>query len=152
MRGYFEIGVYHAKTPINVGTLWRSAYQLGAAGIFVVGRRYHKQSSDTLNTTVHLPLREFSVFENFYETLPKGAQLIAVELGGTPLATFPHPHQAVYLLGAEDHGLPPQVLNRCHQLVSIESVRTESYNVAVAGSLVMYHRYLQHNTEGRGVR
>lgn len=39
-RGYFEIGVYHPKTPMNVGTLWRSAYQLGAAGGSIV--MYHR--------------------------------------------------------------------------------------------------------------
>ena len=50
------------------------------------------------------------------------------------------PQQAVYLLGAEDNGLPPRVLEKCHRLVSLPSVRTNSYNVAVAGSLVMYDR------------
>jgi hypothetical protein len=27
---YFEIGIYHSKKANNVGTLWRSALQLGA--------------------------------------------------------------------------------------------------------------------------
>lgn len=31
MRGFFEIGIYRGKTPSNVGTLWRSASQMGAA-------------------------------------------------------------------------------------------------------------------------
>jgi tRNA(Leu) C34 or U34 (ribose-2'-O)-methylase TrmL len=44
---YFEIGIYHPKTRNNVGTLWRSAYQLGASGLFTIGRRYERQSSDT---------------------------------------------------------------------------------------------------------
>lgn len=49
MRGYFEIGIYNNKTPSNLGTLWRSAYQLGAAGIFVIGQRYPKQASDYIS-------------------------------------------------------------------------------------------------------
>ncbi|MFK5282415.1 TrmH family RNA methyltransferase, partial [Lacticaseibacillus paracasei] len=48
-----------------------------------------------------------------------------------------------YLLGAEDHGLPDVVIQRCHRLVSLESVRTPSFNVAVAGSLVMYDRLIK---------
>ncbi len=36
---YFEIGIFHPKTKENIGTLWRSAYQLGAAGIFTIGKR-----------------------------------------------------------------------------------------------------------------
>jgi len=35
--GYFEIGILHPRNSANVGTLWRSAYQLGASGIFIIG-------------------------------------------------------------------------------------------------------------------
>lgn len=145
-RGFFEIGVYRSKTPANVGTLWRSAYQMGAAGIFTVGKRYPMQASDTLKTHRHIPCREFSDFDVFLDSLPYSCPIVAVEMGGKPLADFKHPEQAVYLLGAEDHGIPPQVLARCHHVVSLPSVRTQSYNVAVAGSLVMFDR--QNKREG----
>lgn len=139
-RGFFEIGIYHPKTEINMGTLWRSAFQLGAAGIFTVGRRYERQSSDTLKAWRHIPLRHYANMEALWESLPNDAPVVAVEEGGTPLRQFEHPQRAVYLLGAEDHGLPPAVIERCHRHVSIESVAYSSFNVAVAGSLVMYHR------------
>lgn len=142
MRGYFEIGIYHTKTASNVGTLWRSAYQLGAAGIFTVGKRYQRQASDTVKTCHHIPLREFIDIETFLENRPKGARIIGVEIGGEPLKHFHHPEQAIYLLGAEDTGLPSSVIKRCNSVVAIEAIRIESYNVAVAGSLIMYHRYL----------
>lgn len=51
-----------------------------------------------------------------------------------------HPRQAIYLLGAEDHGLPPDVLARCNSVVSLEAVCRPSYNVAVAGSIILYDR------------
>ena len=57
-----------------------------------------------------------------------------------PLAQFQHPAQAVYLLGAESSGLPPAVLAQCNCLIYLEAVRHASYNVAVTGSIVMYHR------------
>ncbi len=47
--GYAAIGVYKGKTEHNIGTLWRSAYILGAAYIFTVEKRYKKQTSDVLN-------------------------------------------------------------------------------------------------------
>ena len=140
MRGFFEIGIYHPKSPCNVGTLWRSAYQLGAAGIFTVGQRFPKQSSDTPKTYRHVPLRTFTTLDDLIEGLPYDCPLVGVEMGGSELREFKHPERAVYLLGAEDHGLPPSVLARCHRIVSLQAVRTESYNVAVAGSLVMYDR------------
>lgn len=140
MRGYFEIGIFHTKTGANVGTLWRSAYQLGAAGIFTIGKRYQKQSSDTLKTYRHVPLREHADCEAMIAALPYGCQLVAVEMGGESLPRFQHPERACYLLGAEDHGLPPSILARCQHVVSLPALRTESYNVAVAGSLVMFDR------------
>lgn len=142
-RGFFEIGIYRPKTEQNVGTLWRSAYQLGAAGIFTIGRRYRRQASDTVQANRHIPLRHYETIEEFHEARPYNTPLICVEFGGKPLSTFRHPEQATYLLGAEDFGLPKNVLEICQHLISIETVRTESFNVSVAGSIVMYHRLCQ---------
>jgi tRNA G18 (ribose-2'-O)-methylase SpoU len=139
-RGFFEVGIYRGKTPANVGTLWRSAYQMGAAGIFTVGRRYPPQCSDTVQAWRHIPCREFADFDTLIDGLPQSCPIVAVEMGGRPLSRFVHPERAVYLLGAEDNGIPPAILARCHHVVSLPACRTESYNVAVAGSLVMFDR------------
>jgi len=140
MRGFYEIGIYHTKTGYNVGTLWRSALQLGASGVFTIGRRYKQQASDTYKTTRHLPLRHYVDMESFRQHRPHDALLVGVEIDGVPLSQFKHPKCAVYLLGAEDHGLPMAVKDYCDTIVSIEAVGIASYNVAVAGSIMMYHR------------
>lgn len=150
MRGYFEIGIVNGKSPMNLGTLWRSAYQLGAAGIFTIGKRYSRESSDTYQSWRHIPLRCYQDFEEFFRTAPFSAPVIGVEMGGTPLQEFSHPTRAIYLLGAEDHGLPQTTLEFCHQHVSLPSVRVESYNVAVAGALVMYDRLIKQSRELQG--
>ena len=137
---YFEIGIYNTKTETNVGTLWRTAYQLGASGIFTIGKRYRHQRSDTPKSPRQIPLRHFENFECFDLHRPSGAVLVGVEMGGTKLKNFAHPKQAIYLLGAEDYGLPKKILNECNCLVSLEAIRLASYNVAVAGSLVIYDR------------
>lgn len=139
-RGYFEIGIFNSKTPHNLGTLWRSAFQLGASGIFTIGHRYSKQASDTVKAWRHIPLRQFANFEEFNAARPHNCPLVGVEMGGRPLGQFTHPERAIYLLGAEDTGLPAHILSKCQHVISIESLRTESFNVAVAGSLVMYSR------------
>lgn len=139
-RGYFEAGIYGGKSPLNVGTLWRSAFQMGAAGIFTIGRRYPQQASDTVKAYRHVPLREFATLEAFLAAQPRACPIVAVEMGGRALEGFVHPERAMYLLGAEDHGIPPGVLERCQHVVSLPAIRIESYNVAVAGSLVMYDR------------
>ena len=146
MRGFFEVGIYHAKTRENIGTLWRTAYQLGAAGVFTVGARYRPQSSDTLKVPRHIPLRHFADMDALHAALPSSAPLVGVEMGGQSLGGFVHPQRAIYLLGAEDHGLPPDVIARCHAVVSLESIRAASYNVAVAGALVLYDRLFSGKT------
>lgn len=141
-RGYFGIGVYHPKTEVNIGTLWRSAYLFGAAFVFTVGRRYEKRASDTPKTPRHIPLLHYTDIEDLHAHLPHGAPLVGVELdaGARALPGYVHPERAVYLLGAEDHGLPERVLDKCHSLVTIPTVRPQSLNVAVAGSIVLYDR------------
>lgn len=139
-RGYFEIGILNGKTIENAGTLWRSAFQFGAAGIFTIGKRYKTQASDTLKTWKHVPMREHTSFEHFLRSQPYSCPIVAIEMGGTPLPEFEHPERAIYLLGAEDHGIPAAILAQCQHIVSIPSVRTNSFNVATAGALVMYDR------------
>lgn len=138
--GYFGIGIYQAKRFENVGVLWRGAYQLGASFIFTIGKRYRRQASDTTATWAHIPLYTYMGFDDFFEALPYGCRLVGVEADGTPLPDFQHPERAVYLLGAEDGGLPKYVMARCNQLVTIPALRYDSYNVAQAGTIVMYDR------------
>lgn len=139
-RGYFSIGIIGSKNELNVGTLWRSASNFGANSIFTVGRRYPDQASDTLKTWRHIPLYEYPDSETFFTAIPKGCIPIGVELDARakPLANFTHPERAIYVLGAEDNGIPKRVLERLPYIVSIPS--EDCLNVAVAGSIVMYDR------------
>ena len=139
-RGYFGIGIERSKTPINVGTLWRSAGILGASFIYTIGRRYPKQASDTIKSWRHIPYWNFETLDDLYEHLPYDCQLVGVELDerAKPLARFRHPERACYLLGAEDHGLTNEAMERCHSLVVLPG--DYSLNVATAGSIVLYDR------------
>jgi tRNA G18 (ribose-2'-O)-methylase SpoU len=133
-------GVVGIKTEANLGTLWRSAWQLGAAYIFTVGARFEKQGSDTYQTWTRVPCFEHRDWAGFCSASPYSAPWVAVEMGGVPLEEFEHPDRAVYLLGSEDTGLPESVVRACALHVSLPSIRSPSYNVAVAGSILMYDR------------
>lgn len=143
-RGFYAIGVYRPKTEANIGTLWRTASLYGASMIFTIGRRYTHQSSDTPKTWRHTPLLHFTDVDDLVEHLPYSAPLIGIELDerAEMLGGFAHPERAVYLLGAEDDGLPPGVLLRCHKVVQIEAAEPQSMNVATAGAVVAYHRHM----------
>ncbi|PWH81960.1 rRNA methyltransferase [Algibacter marinivivus] len=139
---FFGIGIQNGKTPENLGVLWRSAQNLGASFIFTIGNRYAKQACDTHDAVKAMPYFHYETFENFLNNIPKGARIVGVELTdkAEPLETFHHPRRCVYLLGAEDHGLSKQAIDKSHFLVKFNSKL--SLNVSVAGSIVLYDRGL----------
>jgi tRNA G18 (ribose-2'-O)-methylase SpoU len=139
-RGYFGIGIYHPKTPVNMGTLWRSAQNFDASFMFTIGQRYQKQASDTTKAFRHIPLYNYKTFADFNRNRPYGCPLIAIEQSKNSISIkgFVHPERAIYLLGAEDHGIPPAILKKMQQTVHIDTPMC--LNVAVAGSIVMFDR------------
>ena len=139
-RGYFGIGIFHGKNEENIGTLWRSANILGADFIFTIGKRYSKQCTDTMNTPKHIPLWHFDDWDDMFHHVPYNCPVVAIELDdrSVPLETFVHPERCIYLLGAEDHGLPSEILDRCWATVQLLGDRC--MNVSTAGSIVMYDR------------
>lgn len=138
-KGYYGVGIFEGKESTNMGTLWRSAMNFGADYIFTIGARYSKQRTDTTKTWRHVPLFHFKDWEDFMAHLPKDSDLVFIEQadGAVSLEKFAHPKQAIYILGAEDHGIPEDLM-RGHRKVEIESPMC--LNVAVAGSIVMYDR------------
>ena len=146
-RGYFGIGIYNPKFSINVGTLYRSAFVFGASLIFTLGTRIPTQSSDTYNSYKHIPYYKYLNLEDLKQHLPYDCPLIGIEIsnGAETLSKFSHPHRAIYLLGSEDNGLPNKVLLQCHRILQIPSKLPLCLNVATAGSIVMYDRYIKRN-------
>lgn len=144
-RGYFGVGIYGCKTAANIGTLWRSAHLYGAAFVFTVGARYARQASDTPATPRHTPLWHFADVDDLHAHLPWSAPLVGVEMDprAEALPDYKHRERAVYLLGAEDNGLPLKVLDRCHDVVQIPSLMPQSMNVATAGTVLLYDRHVR---------
>ena len=93
-----------------------------------------------MKTPWHIPLVGYDTFDEFLSRLPKHSRLTGIELDAKakPIQRFVHPEQAVYLLGAEDYGLPQSILGGCHAIVQLPG--DLCLNVAVAGSIVMFDR------------
>lgn len=139
-KGYFGIGVWEPKFEDNLGMLFRSAHAFGADFVFTIGHRYKRDYVNTSKFERHIPLYHYVDFEDFKSHLPHAAQTVGIELTdeATPLESFAHPKQSVYLLGGEDRTLPPEITS---QLDSVCKFNTSlCTNVAVAGSIVLYDR------------
>jgi tRNA G18 (ribose-2'-O)-methylase SpoU len=139
-KGYFGIGILNPKTEENIGTLWRSAFIMGASFIFTIGKRYKKQASDTPQSWKHIPLYNYETFEEFYKTMPYDCSLVGIELDekSIPIENHEHHERCIYLLGAEDNGLSNEAIDKCHELVILPG--DICLNVSVAGSIVLYDR------------
>src|SRR5690606_3074764 len=138
--GYYAIGIFRGKTHHNLGTLWRTAYVLGAQYIFTVENKYKKQSSDVVKAWSRIPLFHYDTFDDLLKNIPYDCRLVGVELDDSAewLHTFEHPKRAIYLLGSEDFGLPDYTKEKCHFLIKLPG--NSSLNVGVTGSIVMHDR------------
>ena len=140
IRGCFGVAIYHPKKQVNVGTLWRTAGILGAGFLATIGKRYEYQRSDPLKVPKHIPLFHFPTFTDFKMYLPTDCELVGVEIErhSVDLKYFTHPERACYLLGAEDSGLPKNVIKECSEIIQLQG--SFCFNVSIAGSIVLYHR------------
>jgi tRNA G18 (ribose-2'-O)-methylase SpoU len=146
-RGFWGMGIYRPLNEVNIGTLWRSAFVFGADFIFTIGKRYKHQSSDTVNAWRHVPFWNFLTIEDFKKAMPKDSVLVCVEISpfARSLSEFTHPERAIYILGAEDSGIPQEILSK-NICVQIKTERDFCLNVAVAGTLIMYDRMIKNGS------
>jgi len=148
----FAIGIENVKSEVNVGSLLRSAYNLGAALVFTVGRRYTPQYTDTTKAWRHLPVLHFLDWEEYRAHAPFGWIPIAVEIvyGAVPIESFVHPKAAVYILGPEDGSVSKSVLGWTKAQIEIPS--KYCLNVATAGAIVMYDRVAKRQRDATRLR
>lgn len=139
-NGYFGIGIEHGKTKFNYWTLFRTAQILDCDFLFIIGARFEKHAADTMCSYRHIPVYSYKDFDDFNSHRPYGCKLIGVELteSAKDLTIYEHPKKAIYILGAEDHGLTKTALIHCQDVIRLYG--EQSMNVSVAGSIVLYDR------------
>jgi RNA methyltransferase, TrmH family len=128
------LALWHIGDPGNVGTLLRAADAFGAGVALSEGcadPTAPKALRASMGATFRVPL---SCFDE-----PAGRRIALVPSGGIPLPELQIEGDAVLVLGAEREGLPPDVLERCHDRASIpQPGGGDSLNVALAGAIALY--------------
>jgi TrmH family RNA methyltransferase len=81
----------------------------------------------------------------FFDSLPDGYQIVAIETSelSQNIYTIALPQKIGFLLGSEMHGLPPDLIQKCHQTVHIPMTgKCKSMNIshALAVSLFEWQR------------
>lgn len=141
--GYSGIGIYGNKNQINIGLLLRSAAIFGNDFIFTIGEPYRYQKADVTRSHLNIPTINFESFDQLKRSIHPNCELIAIEMAPKAqfLHDFIHPERAMYLLGAEDTGIPEHILKECKHIVKLPG--RISLNVGITGSIVLYDRLIQ---------
>ena len=132
------------QDPGNVGTIWRTADALGAAGVFLLPGCADPFSPKTVRSTMGACFR-LPVWETRLEELCPRLEKAGIPLYATALREDTVDVRALSLAGAavvigsEGRGVSAGTLERCAQTVRIPMrERCESLNAAAAATVVLW--------------
>ncbi|MGH7524962.1 MAG: TrmH family RNA methyltransferase [Gemmatimonadales bacterium] len=131
------------QDPGNVGTIARTAWAFGAAGIVALPGTADlsnpKAVRGAMGALFHLPHRHATDEELARLLTKSGAALWVTTLDGMPIASATADEPVALAFGNEGAGVRPELLSRASRRVTIP-IRpgTESLNVAVAAGIALY--------------
>lgn len=134
------MALHSPKSDGNIGGAVRAAGVFGAKLVVIgtprVEQRGRVERTDPRSTHRHLPVQWLP---SVLDGLPHECEAVAVEMSAeaTSLPQFDHPERAFYIFGAEDTGLPAEIIAICDHVVSIPA---GSLNLAAAVNVVLYDR------------
>jgi RNA methyltransferase, TrmH family len=143
------------QDPGNLGTLIRVAEASGCAGVLLTSGSVDLHNPKTVRATAGAVFRvsvvdgvdELSVIEGCRR---RSVPVVAtIGSGGTLLDEAPLAGAVAVLLGAEAHGLAPELVERCDGALTIPMEGgVESLNAAVAGSIVLFEAARRRRSSG----
>ncbi len=151
LRNDLSIAVCRAKNPFNVGAIIRVAHSFLVREIFLIGTEpYYEKAAmgmQKYETIVECP------DEDSFLAMVKGRPLIGVERdhARTTIWEAEMPKDLVFLLGSEDAGVPPVLLDACTEVVAIPMYGiNHSYPVAIAAGMVLCEWARRRDPRGGG--
>ena len=124
------------RTPFNIGSIFRTAESFGVEKLFLSENcvsPLNKKARRVAMGTVDYLLWEYVSFEK----LP-AVPIIALETGGTDIASFKFPKEGVVIVGNEELGISSEILKKADAVVSIPIYGIKaSINVSVAFGILM---------------
>ncbi len=154
-QGLFWIMLETVQSPGNLGTLIRSSNAAGGAGFVFVGNSVDPYSPCVVRSAMGATFQQKFVRAN-WRTLRRWIDEHSCEvIGASPSSTtsihgINYPTNAPLLVfGEERKGLNEQQKSLCNHLVRIPMQEgTDSLNLGVAGSLLMYEVYRRQSAAG----
>lgn len=153
--------LHNIRSTHNVGSIFRSAEGFGVRQIILTGYTpYPRLENDTrlphivdkLTQQIHktalgaetmVPFCYYERLDTWISENDSADRLPLIGLEQTSdsvmIQDFTPPHSFALLLGEEVHGIDPQYLQSCDQIIEIPMVgQKESFNVSVAAGIALY--------------
>lgn len=154
---------HNIRSTHNVGSIFRTSEGFGVKKIILSGYTpYPKLAHDArlphiaekLTAQIHktaLDAETIVPFEyqeepNIKELKALGYRIVGLEQAPTSihLPNYKAPNKIVLILGEEVHGIPPELLDQCKDIIEIPMVgKKESFNVSVAAGIALYQLSLK---------
>lgn len=137
-RGYAAIGLYNAKSMLNVGSVLRAAQAYDAAMVALSGNRIKKPgATDTGKAFRQLP---FLRIDDILDVIPYDCVPVAVDIipGAISLHEYIHPERAFYIFGAEDATLGERIISKCRDVIYVPT--QICMNLAATVNVILYDR------------
>jgi TrmH family RNA methyltransferase len=130
------------QDPGNLGTLLRSALAFNFKTIILLepsADPYNDKSiKSARGATFHLEIHQMNHQKFIQLVKPKNSSIVYADAKGQPLKTIEFPNNLVLVLGNEGHGVS-STIQQLGKAIAVEmNPLSESLNVAIAGSIIMY--------------
>ncbi len=135
--------------PGNLGTIMRTADAVGARGIILLGHATDPHDPTAVKASMgsifslELVQSDWEAFQGWKTA--RGITLVgAADSANSDYQAVRYPRPLALLMGSERHGLSPEQMNACDQMVFIPMAgRSDSLNLAVATAVMLYEIYNQ---------
>ena len=143
----FTVVLDRIRSPFNIGSLFRTADSFGVSAMLLVSPgasaahpRARCSAMGCTETVAHQEVSEQKVLGLLHDV-----PLFALELGGDDVQAFPFPDHGAVIIGSEELGVSPRLLEAADQSLGRVSIplfgSKGSLNVSVAFGILMHRWY-----------
>lgn len=140
----------HLKPTFNIGKIFRSAEAFGCREVHLVGIDFF-DPAPSMGAFKHVPAKFHSRFHVCYADLVnRGYTPFILEPGeGKSLPQTALPRKSAFVMGHEEFGISfePDLFPEVRRLTIPQYGKSESLNVSIAASIVLYEYIRQHGDQ-----
>ena len=134
----------YLQDPGNIGTLIRTALAFGIDQVILSNECVDLYNDKLLRSMQGAHFHLSCLYGDLKKIIPalkeKGVCVVGSALeNGRPIHEIKKQEKMAYVLGNEGTGMEKEIIDICDQIAYIPITTIESLNVAVAGSIMMYH-------------